>query len=582
MKNRIILALTMLVGFAVLASGQQASLTLKDCGSELCSTTYTDWSLRKCEPQPNGDCISGEGTSLPAPVTVRWRVTATKGATSSNTLSIYGFLSITNSGSLPATLGNIVVNLQRKNGPKNQWKTVVSNVANSSAGDAATSASICKGASSEDLSSFSEGSGSGSLEFTNAGSNSLFSLGPSSAIAPGATVNLLYVANFNNSILGIPAGEQVRSEVIVTFGNSGSRGGSGATCNNVDANGNGAIGPDEANVRSVVCRVTSSAPAIEDPNSTVTLTDKLPTVFNGDPIEIGEDVVFGVVYGIVTIGNVSFSNFTTDIGGGTGQEDLTGSSGDKSVSVDVAEGSSGAIANCANLRGRDHSVTINGPVDPLTGLPVTYSMPCATGLNITKCAWPAINTVQCQDCNYCSYTQGGYQGRGVPGQLFDNSFIAVFPSGLTIGVNDGVGPLHHALWTADAAGRTALKTYLGGGGPSGALSADTTNATSTSGGTLAKQAATLTLNVAFSDAGLTTPGYGNRQLCGFTATPSLNGMRVRDVLAAANQALGGNGFPLWAPNPASLNNLLTELNEAYDDCEASLFAAQHLVAVCTQ
>ena len=51
---------------------------------------------------------------------------------------------------------------------------------------------------------------------------------PQQVIAPGAHVDLVYQANFNNSILAIPAGELTRLEVIVSFGNAGARGGSGA------------------------------------------------------------------------------------------------------------------------------------------------------------------------------------------------------------------------------------------------------------------------------------------------------------------------------------------------------------------
>ena len=51
-----------------------------------------------------------------------------------------------------------------------------------------------------------------------------------------------------------------RFEVIVTFGNSGPRGGSGASGKNIDINGNGSIDTQEACVRSVPTRLTVAVP----------------------------------------------------------------------------------------------------------------------------------------------------------------------------------------------------------------------------------------------------------------------------------------------------------------------------------
>ena len=59
-------------------------------------------------------------------------------------------------------------------------------------------------------------------------------------------MTLLYTASFNNTVLGLAAGAQVRVEVIVSFGNAGPRGGSGASAKNIDINGNGLPDTDEA------------------------------------------------------------------------------------------------------------------------------------------------------------------------------------------------------------------------------------------------------------------------------------------------------------------------------------------------
>ena len=188
---------------------------------------------------------------------------------------------------------------------------------------------------------------------------------------------------------------------------------------------------------------------------------------------------------------------------------------------------------------------------------------------------------------------------GNVGCLFDSNFTTVFSTGLTIGINDGAGSKHDANWTGDATGRTALKSYLPGGGPPSALTADTINATSVSGGALAKQTVTLTLNVGFgiidSDPSPTvTPtvdssGFGALELChlvegstigALTLTAAqataLNGTSVASVLTDANNALGGNGLPGYVGSFGDLNELVTALNESFNNCTASAFATAYL------
>ena len=54
-------------------------------------------------------------------------------------------MAVTNTGSGPATIGHIVVNLQKRQG--NSWVTKSSDVANAAQGDAATTAKIDAAAS---------------------------------------------------------------------------------------------------------------------------------------------------------------------------------------------------------------------------------------------------------------------------------------------------------------------------------------------------------------------------------------------------------------------------------------------------
>src|SRR5882672_4347870 len=89
----------------------QASITLKDCNSALCYANNTDWTLTKTPAL--------QSITLPNdPPTISWTVTATRVATSDNFLKVDGIITVTNTGTANATIGNIVVNLQKpRTGP---------------------------------------------------------------------------------------------------------------------------------------------------------------------------------------------------------------------------------------------------------------------------------------------------------------------------------------------------------------------------------------------------------------------------------------------------------------------------------
>jgi hypothetical protein len=564
-------------------SAGQASITLSNCNSELCNANNTAWSLAK---DPSAQSIN----LPPDSPTISWTVTATRGATSDTVLSVFGVVTVTNTGSANATLGNIVINLQKKIANTSNWVSVAADVADATSGDSATSAHIVAAGSAENpvvnaalgasnytvsgaQGTFIETAGSGSLEFTDASNNTMFSLTPQMSLAPGASITLLYTASFNNTVLGLAAGTQVRSEALVTFGNAGLRGGSGASAANIDSNGNGTIDLDEANVRTVPCRISKEVPALKKGNDTVTLSDAQSDI-------------------TVSGSGIGSSNFLTNIGAGnTGSGEVISTTTVAAVSVDASctPPGSGTITNTAHLDGQSCSITVQGPqigIDPVTGLPVyqTYQFPCVTAADLDA---SANATVACESTpppppSFCTYTKGGYAGPGAPGQLFNGNYVVDFPSGLTVGVADGAGPKHSASWTSNSAGQSALKTYLtsAAGGASTALTADTTNATSTSGGQLPRQTAALTLNIGFAS------GFGNLKLCNLadgsaigswtltaTQAAALNGTAVSSVLTNANSALGGNGLPAYAGSFGDLNQLVTALNESFDNCTPSAFAA---------
>src|SRR5206468_10344949 len=143
--------------------------------------------------------------------TITWTITATKsdGGTS---FSVHGGLTIYNSGTAPATIGNIVVNLQKpaaKNKQNAPWVSIAADVADATSGDAATSANIAAAGSAENATvnaaqgppnytvsgakgTFTQSAGSGLLEFKDASNNTIFSLNPQPVIPVNQSITLLY------------------------------------------------------------------------------------------------------------------------------------------------------------------------------------------------------------------------------------------------------------------------------------------------------------------------------------------------------------------------------------------------------
>jgi hypothetical protein len=193
--------------------------------------------------------------------------------------------------------------------------------------------------------------------------------------------------------------------------------------------------------------------------------------------------------------------------------------------------------------------------------------------------------------DYCSYSKGYYHDAC---DFFSNFFYN-FPDGFTIGINDGAGNYHHAKWNNTTNGMNNLAGWLVSGGASGALTADTVDATSTSGGNLARQTAALTLNVSFNDSDILGGNrnyytrFGDLKMCnieegtvigGWTLTSTqasnLNGETIRQILIDANKALGGQGLPCYAGSFSNLNDLTDALNTSLDECEPTAFADYYL------
>lgn len=542
-----------LAGFLALATAtlaQQASLSLSGGGLTIAQTRDTAWQLTK---------TSQVGPSLATNTgSVQWTVTVDRGDTSSSTLTLLGYLAVRNGGSAPATLGNIVVNLQRKSG--RNWISASSAIADATRGDAATTALISSGASSEGRGSFTENAASGTLEFTDLDNNTLFSLAPQTSIPAGAEVRLVFRATFNNSVLAIPTGESVRAEVIVTFGNSGARGGSGASATQLDINGSGAIGADEVYVRSVPSRWTVGVPALVTANAEVLVTD--PAVSTTGTVVASSASNGGIDTGALVEADASFTP-RVDVDGGT---------------------DGGTVTNTAYLDGEDAVIslvigytTIANPDGTTTQVAITRDFVIVPAVQLRVASSVSIpgRTVEPPSIGFVTgdfktFTQGGWgapPNGNNPAALLAQNFTTVFGSGFTVGVAGNAG------YSMTFASSTAVKNYLPAGGTPAALTADLVNPTSSSAGVFGGQVTALRINVAFSLASVNPASFGSLKVIG-TGTP-LDGLTVLQVLAICESALGGSNTS-GATYP-QLNEIATNLNEAFDNGNPSSWAQAHLV-----
>lgn len=504
-------------------------------------------------------------------------------------MTVNGYVSVENTGTAPATIGNIVVNLQRRcSRNSTSWGSASVDLADAFHGDAAITDEVVAAATQESTSkchgtdyanntpkngvgTFSENPGSGSLSFTDADNNTTFSITPQVTIAPGNTINLLYQANFNGdwlvSTYGIAAGTSLRTETIVTFGNAGGRGGSGASLAKVDIDGSGNIEcpatqvctnqadlstcytSNECWVRSVPARTSLPlVPATFTCNDSVTLSD-LSTADNP----------------AVTSGSASFdpSTFTTDIGEGSGIQPVN-SGGTFNVGIaDVLGGNDGGvITNCADLSSPD----VQQPVyDPFGNLIGTFTV--CKGVETESCGPVSVPKTggptppPPPPGPFCTYQQSLW---GNPNKPDPSAALNALTFPITLGGTN----------TMEFTSAIAVQDYLPAGGTPGALTTGLVDPTSSSSGHFGGEALALELNV------LSNPGFADLTLCNLTNTEvDFNGMTVNDVLSAANAVLGG--APITTTNPGDYqgyDTLLQHLNVSYQQCNETGFAKNHLVS----
>jgi hypothetical protein len=501
-----------------------------DSRANLLQTTNTQWTLTKTAAVDTGA------------KTVTWNIASTKGATSGNKLTVDGYLDVINLGTGPASLGNIVVNLQAKQG--NKWVTLSSDVADATQDDAATSAHVVGADTTEGVSLFSENAASGKLSFTDRRFDTMFSLVPEASIQPWTDLPLVFSASYDNTVLNLATNAQLRFEVVVSFGNH-PLGGPIHTDENIDINGNGIIDADEHKVRSIASLFTANVPAPVAANATLALSDGTSD--------------------ISTTGTVTYSNATFNIGTTTG-----------TVEVSYDPGTSGgSVTNCVHGTGTGVSQTVGsftfvdvGALALQTCTTATIAQPACTP-GAVGCGW--------HDGDVVSFDQNAWSEPitdGPPSSLLDDElanearFAQLEPLGITIGTL----PTFHA----DFATGDDLLAYLPQAGPPGVLTVNLADPHITSSGIFGGQIAALRLNVDYTDGGdihgTAAVKFGDLTLCNVTPA-GLNGTSIRSLLPVANQTVGGG---VSAYSPTDLSALLMAVNAAFQNGFVSTFAQQHV------
>jgi hypothetical protein len=130
------------------------------------------------------------------------------------------------------------------------------------------------------------------------------------------------------------------------------------------------------------------------------------------------------------------------------------------------------------------------------------------------------------------------------------NFAKVYPNGVTIGGG----------FTLTFTKASAVAAFLPQGGTPGALTKSAIDPTSSSANVFGGQVLALELSVDFSGKGITASGLGGLHL---TSGP-LAGQTVAQVLAEANQAIGGGALPSGM-SISNLNDVVDKINNAFDN-----------------
>jgi hypothetical protein len=188
---------------------------------------------------------------------------------------------------------------------------------------------------------------------------------------------------------------------------------------------------------------------------------------------------------------------------------------------------------------------------------------------------------RCNVCpgGFCSFTQGKYNdhAKNPIVTTLQANFGTLFPGGVKIGDQTAaILPSPSAApWTAYWTNVSLMRQYFAGNGGSSALGSDFTNPTSTPGRHLGSQVLALTISVGLSNAGVTPGGLGSVMVCPAGGSPCSGvSYSISQIIGFGNAVLAGSGST-GGYDATGIAGLVTLLNEGFDDCTVSAWAATH-------
>jgi hypothetical protein len=181
-----------------------------------------------------------------------------------------------------------------------------------------------------------------------------------------------------------------------------------------------------------------------------------------------------------------------------------------------------------------------------------------------------------QNNDFITWSQIGWSNLGSElGQDFNTVFAS---SGdlMEIGIHGSAG---NSIIFDDP---TYIVAFLPALFPAGVLTTDLLDPAVSSSGAYGGEVTALTLNVAFSDAGLLKGNlslpFGDLVLKGLTGDLSFaNGLSVRQVLADANTVLGGGAEPNSSVTLTDMFTLTNDIDMSFNGGPVSTFASQNFV-----
>jgi hypothetical protein len=546
-------------GFAsVCPKISQASLSVEttNCSSifnSAISETRTHWNLEK-------NAVTESPLQNPQDSAILYDVKVTEGPTN-HILVLTGQLKITNGGQQIPTLESVVANLQTKTAG-NKFTTYASAVA--------VKALTCKDGQGLEggqtcFGQFLNAPGA-TITLTDLNGNDVTAYLDTVPIPPSTCANptlINYKVEFDLDKLNLGPGAQARLELLTTFAGAGPRGNSAESVScTKDVNCNGIISGDNPqtcqidesetnNIRTVATRKSFIIPGFVDVCPSITKTDAGASSLDSSCVQASSNSLDNII--------------SKQSQGAVDNEQISGiaSCMDHTCTTNIVNA---AQISCSD--GRNELIEGSPASATISAVCIVYEPICGDGV----CEEPE-NEVNCpEDCtvppitkgDFCTYTQGGWGAvchGGNPGCIRDNNFASTFPNGLLIG---HASTNYRATWTSSS----AIKDFLPATTTPDVLTENLLNPVSTSAGVFAGQITALTLSVKFDDAGIlnsasTTP-LGNLHI----QSGPFAGLTVRQLLALANDVVGGNTDALasYGASISDLNNALDTINNCFDNC----------------